>query len=574
MALLDLLGVALIAVIAALSIRGVQSQSPSAKISFILNLFHLDSFSFQVQAGILGVSATIFLILKTVLTMVTTKRILYFLGRKSAEISNTLTEKFLASNIVEINSRSVADTQYALGYGVNSIALGILGLFATVIADATLLIVISIGVLIIDPLIAISSLIMFAGIGMFLYYRLHKKARTIGQRIQKYSVESNRLLEEVVVAFREVYVRARLKHYSERIGETRSQYALASADQIFLPNVSKYVLESSVILGAMFVSAIQFAIYDAVHAAAGLALFMAAGSRIAPALLRIQQSLITIQTNIGTSEETFELIERYQNAEGLRVAEAALQFEHNDFSAEIKLSGVTFRHSGANSDLFKNSSLVIPAGSFTAIVGPSGSGKTTFADLVLGIHKPNSGSIEISGLAPLDAILKWPGAISYVPQDVSVFSSSIAENIALGFEQNAETSNAIKSAIAYGHFPEDFLRDRIDSREDVGPSGSNLSGGQRQRIGLARAMFTNPRLLILDEATSSLDSNTEAAITQSLKNLHGQITLLVIAHRLSTVREADQVVYLDSNGIRSVGTFDEVRRDVPDFDRQAKLMGL
>lgn len=574
MALLDLLGVAIIAAVAALSIRGVQSQAPSSKISSVLSILHLNNYSFQLQVGILGFAAAIFLILKTVLTMFTTKRILYFLGRKSAEISNTLTNRFLASTIEEINSRSVSDTQYALGYGVNSIALGILGLFATVVADATLLIVISLGVLVIDPLIALSSLIMFGGIGIVLYFRLHKRARLIGQRIQKYSITSNQLLEEVVVAYREVYVRGRLSFYSNRIGETRSQYALASADQIFLPNVSKYVLESSVILGAMFVSAVQFAIYDAVHAGAGLALFMAAGSRIAPALLRIQQSLITIQTNIGTSEETFSLIEKYQKAPGLNESAEAPVFHHPGFTGTVKINEVTFRHSGAHADLFTNSSLIIPAGSFTAIVGPSGAGKTTLADMVLGIHKPQSGTIEISGLTPAEAIRKWPGAIAYVPQDVSIFTSSVAENIALGFELTAESESAVHSAIKYGHFPANFLEERINSMEVVGPRGSNLSGGQKQRIGLSRAMFTNPKLLILDEATSSLDSSTEASVTESLGALRGQITLLVIAHRLSTVREADQVVYLDSNGIRCIGSFEEVRRQVPDFDRQAKLMGL
>jgi ABC-type multidrug transport system fused ATPase/permease subunit len=174
----------------------------------------------------------------------------------------------------------------------------------------------------------------------------------------------------------------------------------------------------------------------------------------------------------------------------------------------------------------------------------------------------------------LDAVEKWPGGVAYVPQNIIITNGTIRKNVGLGFPVESIKDELVWDALDVAQLS-DFIREipgELDSH--VGDSGSNISGGQRQRLGIARAMFTKPKLLVLDEATSSLDGETEANVTDSIHKLKGEVTVVLIAHRLSTVRQADVVVYLDKGKILSKGTFDEVRASVPDFDHQAQLMGL
>lgn len=195
-------------------------------------------------------------------------------------------------------------------------------------------------------------------------------------------------------------------------------------------------------------------------------------------------------------------------------------------------------------------------------------------DLLLGVLEPDQGAILISGESPLAAFSRWPGAVAYVPQNVLITQGTIRENVGMGYPLDFISDELVWRALSVAQL-KDFaenLEEKLD--QPVGDAGSRISGGQRQRLGIARAMFTQPKLLILDEATSALDGQTENEISTAIHNMRGFITVITIAHRLSTVREADLVVYIEAGSIRSTGSFEKVRREVPDFDNQAKLMGL
>jgi ABC-type multidrug transport system fused ATPase/permease subunit len=341
-----------------------------------------------------------------------------------------------------------------------------------------------------------------------------------------------------------------------------------------MPYVSEYVIETAVVVGALLVGATQFVLQDAAQAVATLAIFLAAGSRIAPAVLRLQQGFVQIRRSFGAAQPTFELIESLGQSQIIENVDDNVDVLHEGFYSEIQLQNVSLTYPTKQLPAISNFSISIQPGTLVAVVGSSGAGKTTFIDVLLGVMTPDDGTVLISGLPPLLAVAKWPGAIAYVPQDVAISSGTIRENVALGFPEQQATDELVISALKVAQLDQ-FVSDLprgLDTQ--VGERGAKISGGQRQRLGIARAMFTKPHLLVLDEATSSLDGETEASISDAIHALRGTTTVVLIAHRLSTVRDADIVVYLADGKIKTMGTFNEVRKAVPDFDRQAKLMGL
>ena len=572
--ILDLIGVGILGVIGALAIRGVQSQQPGDRVTQILNLLNLDDLTFQWQIASLGIFALVLLISKTLATVYFTRKILFFLGRKAAEISGELISKTLAQPILGVQSQTSQLVHYGIGSGVSAVALGILGTASTLIADLSLIVIIGVGITIIDPYIAVIELAFFFIIGLALYLSTHRRARATGNKIATLSVESDKQLSDILDIYREVFVRNRRYYLAQDLKETKAKISTAVAEQAFYPNISKYVIEVSIISGSVLIAAIQFLKNDASNAAATLSIFLASASRIAPSLLRLQQNLIQIQINIGTAEPTLQMMKKMESFKLLLPSENKMDFSHSGFTPKIELENVYFKYPDSDDYVIRDLKLEISPGTFTAIVGPSGAGKSSLIDLLLGIHKPNKGLIRISDLDPEESIAHWPGAIAYVPQKVGMSDSSIKANIGIGFPLEEIDDNHLSAAIRMSQLDSfiSSLPEGVNTK--VGERGTKLSGGQKQRIGIARALYTNPKLLILDEATSSLDGQTEAIIAESIADMRGSITLIVIAHRLSTVLKADHIVYLDSGNIIFTGTFDEVRKNVPDFDKQANLMGL
>jgi ABC-type multidrug transport system fused ATPase/permease subunit len=313
---------------------------------------------------------------------------------------------------------------------------------------------------------------------------------------------------------------------------------------------------------------------DSVNAIATLSVFIAATSRIGPAAMRVQQALIQIKASIGLANPTLSLINEYKNKEIPNLTTGKLETKHSGFNSEIKCSGVYFSYPHSAKPALIDINLTISQGEYVAIVGESGAGKTTFVDVLLGVLKPTSGSVKIAGEPPLTSYSKWPGAVAYVPQDVVVIEGSVRANIALGLETEFIPDELFWRALDFSQLKQ-FVQDQPEGLDaHIGIGGIRLSGGQRQRIGIARALLSDPRILVLDEATSSMDGKTESDISNALSSLIGNVTTIVIAHRLSTIRGADRVVFMREGQVISSGSFEDLRRSVPDFDIQARLMGL
>jgi ABC-type bacteriocin/lantibiotic exporter with double-glycine peptidase domain len=249
-------------------------------------------------------------------------------------------------------------------------------------------------------------------------------------------------------------------------------------------------------------------------------------------------------------------------------------FDSAGFIPEITVNDLSYKYSPDAIFSLRISNLKIKPNQHIAIVGASGSGKTTLVDLILGILEPSSGEVKISGMSPKQAFRKWAGAVGYVPQDTVIASGSILQNVALGYDVESSDKSRVKECLIIAGLHEFSSEDEAGIFLQTGGSGHKLSGGQKQRIGIARALYTNPKLLVMDEATSSLDSVTEFDITQALAGLRKKLTLVTIAHRLSTVQAADVVLYMQNGEVLASGSFEEVREKVKVFDLQANLLGL
>jgi ABC-type multidrug transport system fused ATPase/permease subunit len=365
----------------------------------------------------------------------------------------------------------------------------------------------------------------------------------------------------------------RFAYYIDEFSRLRNRLAVVDADRSFQPYIGKYVIEASLIIGTLLISALQFAFHTASHASAVISVFIIASARISPAVLRLQQNAVSIKSSLGAAEPTIMLSKEVSKVADFSNLPREIDTQHQGFSGNLSINNVTFTYPESESPAINDITLHAEFGDFVALVGSSGAGKTTLVDIMLGIITPTSGSVLLSGRSIQQCVRDFPGAIGYVPQDVRLFAGSVYSNITLGFGDTVN-DELVMDALRIAQLDEWVCSLPEGLGTEVGERGTQLSGGQIQRIGIARAMLTKPKILILDEATSSLDGTTEWKITSAIQQLRKETTVIMIAHRLSTLRECDRIYFLENGSIIGDGSFEELRRVVPSFDTQARQMGL
>ena len=574
LAFLDLLGVALLGVIGALSVYGIQSKSPGNRISQILEFTHLNQLSFQQQVAVLGIIAVFVLIFKTIVSVFLVRKTLLFVSRRGALISSNLVRDLLSKSVTDLNKYTNQEIIYSTTSGIENLTARVIGSALIIFSDLVLLIVLFTGLLFVNTSISLSIFVIFSLVALTLNKYMKSSTFELGREEASLGVSSNENIIEALNSYRELVVKNRRSHYIDKITGLRMNLAVVTAKKNFMPNLSKYAFEVALIISSFIIAGIQFALYNSSQAISSLTIFLAASTRIAPAVLRIQQSSILLRSGLGSVEKTMTMISLARSGHHDTITKTPKTFNHEKFVAKVEINELNYSYESNNNFSIKNLSLSIEQGSQVAITGSSGAGKTTLVDLILGVISNDSDSIKISGLTPLSAFARWPGAVAYVPQNINIMNSTIRENISQGFEYDSLDEERIWDSLAVAHLDK-FVRSLpmgIDTH--VGEFGNQLSGGQRQRLGIARALFTSPKLLILDEATSALDGETEALISQTLKEIKGECTVIMIAHRLSSVVHSDKVVFMENGRISAEGTFEEVRKISPTFDNLARLMNI
>jgi ATP-binding cassette, subfamily B, bacterial PglK len=573
LAFLDLLGVLLIGVIGSLSITGVSTGQVGNRVAVVLRLLGIDNQGFERQVVIVGILAAILLIAKTVFSLYLVKKVMFFMARRAASLSADLIMRYFSISVSKINQRSAQSSIYALTEGVTTIMVGVIGVSVAVFSDIALLLVMGIGLFLVDPITAISTAIIFGFLAFFLYANMHETMRKLGEQQGRMNIESSQRIFEAISSYRELLVRDRRGYYADQIAKLRYKLADGNAKINYLSSLSKYVLEITLVFSALLLAFYQFSVNSAFRALATITIFIAASTRITPAILRLQQGFLRMKSAIAEARPTILLIEDLSSVTAEKLKIKLLSRSHQGFIPSVSVSNLSFSYIPSHAVLDRVNFRAGP-GEFIAIVGGSGAGKTTLVDLILGALEAQDGEISISGNPPKLSFARWPGAVAYVPQDSPVINGTIRENLALGFPASELSDEICWEALQVAHLG-DFVKTLSHQLDTfVGDRGTSLSGGQRQRLGIARALITRPKLLFLDEATSSLDGVTEYEISESLKKFRGEMTLIVIAHRLSTVVNADRIYFLERGKVKSFGTFEELKTNTPEFLEQAKLMGL
>lgn len=585
---LDLLGILLIGLVASVAAWQVTSagELPSS-VASIIERFGFEDLSPARLSIFLGVTAVAVLVLKTILQGALTRYVYRFLGQQQAMVSSHLAHEFLQRPLMFVQRWTTSEATYALSGGVSAATVALLGATITILAEVSLFFVVITTLLIVDVWVTLASLAIFTIVILLTYRYLSRRTARNTQTVTTGSMDTLSAVSEALQTYRETIVLHRRDFYARKYSDIIGGVARASASNTFIMEIPKYVLESTLYIAILALGLVQFLINQSIVAAAGtIAIFLAAGMRVVPAMLRLQGATITVRNAAVASQPTFYMVEQLTlTSHGKDSPEASVPNSparvHIDrpstqeaFIPLLSVDSVSFTYPGALEPSLINVSLKAEPGISVALVGSTGAGKSTLADIILGVIDPDYGDVLVSGIAPADALALWPGSIGYVPQAAALVPGTVRQNVALGLPRELIDDDLIWEALERARIA-DFLRDAREGLDtSIGERGIRLSGGQRQRLGIARALYSRPKLLVLDEATSALDAETEVAIVRTLDDLEGEVTTITVAHRLATVRRADQLLYLEHGRVRSAGTFEEVRDSVPDFDRQASLLGL
>jgi ABC-type multidrug transport system fused ATPase/permease subunit len=495
---------------------------------------------------------------KSIMSLVVGKRVLNTLSQSYQSACENLTKKYFDMEFSSITARPTYEVFLAVNNGVRD--LYITGIYSMMI-----------GIVEIGIVALIFGVILFNGgipslmLALFLILSFTIISKATGGRIKRHSeklvrsnLDSAVVIQTIIESVRETRVFNSIGHFLQKQRISVSSSAEASVALQFIGYLPKIIMESTFLIGIALFTLFLILTGNINTAVAELGFIVAMGSRIIPSLLRLQFSLNQLKQVRGSSIFTRELLQlpEFNHA---RSWEETGKVQHRDasepFDGSLSVKNVSYSYPGAPSAALLKVSFDVNPGGSVGIVGRSGSGKSTLLDLLCGVSIPSDGLISVSGVPIREGLVSWRGRVGFVPQQIPIIDGTLRENLLLGRDEALFASSDFDRALQFANLSnmalnEDKLLDYRLTR-----AGSELSGGQKQKLGIARALLAKPDILILDEVTSSLDVESERNICESIKLLEGKVTLVVVAHRLNTVKDLQKIVLLEDGEIVASGPY-------------------
>jgi len=540
----------------------------NSKAAFVYHSLHFTSDkSFLMFVGLVLLFIFIF---NNAFSTFATWLILRFSSQQNHRLSTKMLAAYLAKPYTFFLTKNSADLAKNVLVECTALAEGVILPFMQGAAKFISILLICLLLLVINPLLAVSVAVSFGGAYFVLYMLFYRRLGRFGAERLEASTRRFKITGEAFGGIKEIKARNCEGSFVKRFSGVAQSYATMVVRNQMITQMPRYLLEAIAFGGILIIT---IYLIETTHNFAAviplLALYALAGYRLMPSLQQLYFAVTTIQFNKAVVDLVCDDLSRVTDV----ILDADNLVEPISFNSEIDLRNIVFSYEGMKKPAVDHLNVVVEKNTSVAFVGHTGAGKTTIVDVILGLLQPTQGGLFIDDVQ-IDAGNRksWQKIIGYIPQEIFLCDGTIAENIAFGVpEEKVDYQKVIAAAkVASLH---DFVSDALPEGYEtfVGERGVRLSGGQRQRIGIARAIYDNPEVLVLDEATSALDGITEQAVTDAIASLEHKKTIIMIAHRLTTVKNCDVIYFLEHGKIVDQGTYSELLERNEQFKAMAKV---
>ncbi len=553
-----------------------QPQTTTAQpvIIFISQALHLNSYQDKIITT--GISLVVLFFVKSAYLIFLSYTQYEFIFRKMRSVEVKLYRIYMYSAYTFHLNRNSSELIDYINRQTYFAFTGAIVPFMIFLTEATLMFVVSAMLIVFEPLGSLAAILLMGIISISYYQLIKKKVGQIGKDEQ---VESGKMLQWTIQGFngvKETKVSGKEDFFISNFSHHAKKYATVLRIAATLDNIPRLALETVAVIavvGLIIIGLNQGR--TGTSLLGGITLFAVAAFRLLPSVNRILTALTSIRHRTSALDVIYyDMRSLSEKIKSERQYQLSQQQDSTKISLDknLEFRSVSYSYPQSERLAIPNLSVVIPKGQVVGIVGHSGAGKTTFVDLLLGLLTPTSGQILADGVDVSTNLKSWRRNIGYVPQSIYLFDDTISSNIAFGYFSDQIDEDRVWKVLQAVQL-EEFVTELPEGLNTfVGESGVRLSGGQRQRIGIARALYRNPRLLIMDEATSALDNQTEKAVAEAIELLSKNRTVVIVAHRLTTVHKCD-VIYMMSKGkIIAHGTYDELLTHSPEFQKLAMVL--